>query len=239
MCVGDGDRHRVDLGAGSSLSLDQLSARGDRGGGDGCADSPGRSKNCCTTALSVRLDRSGRGRPVVHFRRGLHCAGCAIPRPSGDPRNPCHDRVDHLVCAHRSYRAQHVAAPGDRPARPRSRGVGARERRDVGPGHRHPQLARLGHDAELLTIGIVMWLAALGFYGVATWLILWRGAEGPGDDFWHPDIWILMGGLAIGTLAGDQLHRAGLAIVTHDWLLAAIRSATVVTWVAATLWIAP
>jgi tellurite resistance protein TehA-like permease len=101
------------------------------------------------------------------------------------------------------------------------------------------QLARLGHDAELLTIGIVMWLAALGFYGVATWLILWRGAEGPGDDFWHPDIWILMGGLAIGTLAGDQLHRAGLAIVTHDWLLAAIRSATVVTWVAATLWIAP
>ena len=101
------------------------------------------------------------------------------------------------------------------------------------------QLARLGHDAELLTIGIVMWLAALGFYGVATWLILWRGAEGPGDDFWHPDIWILMGGLAIGTLAGDQLHRAGLAIVTHDWLLAAIRSSTVVTWVAATLWIAP
>jgi hypothetical protein len=27
------------------------------------------------------------------------------------------------------------------------------------------QLARLGHDVELLTIGIVMWLAAIGFYG--------------------------------------------------------------------------
>jgi tellurite resistance protein TehA-like permease len=101
------------------------------------------------------------------------------------------------------------------------------------------QLARLGHDVELLTIGIAMWLAAIGFYGVATWLILWRGAAGPNDDIWHPDIWILMGGLAIGTLAGDQLHRAGLAIVTHDWLLGVIRSATVVTWVAATLWVAP
>lgn len=101
------------------------------------------------------------------------------------------------------------------------------------------QLALLGHDVELLTIAIVMWLAAIGFYGVATWLILWRGAAEPGDDFWHPDIWILMGGLAIATLAGDRLHRAGLAIVTHDWLLAAIRSATVVTWVAATLWIVP
>jgi tellurite resistance protein TehA-like permease len=101
------------------------------------------------------------------------------------------------------------------------------------------QLALLGHDVELLTIGIVMWLAAIGFYGLATWLILWRGAAGPADDIWHPDIWILMGGLAIATLAGDRLHRAGLAIITHDWLLAAIRSATVVTWVAATLWIAP
>lgn len=101
------------------------------------------------------------------------------------------------------------------------------------------QLALLGRDGELLTIGIVTWLAAIGFYGAAGWLILWRGAAGPSDDFWHPDVWILMGGLAIATLAGDRLHRAGLAVVTHDWLLAAIRSVTVVTWVAATLWIAP
>ncbi len=101
------------------------------------------------------------------------------------------------------------------------------------------QLALLGRDIELLTIGIVMWLAAIGLYGVATWLILWRAAAGPADDIWHPDIWILMGGLAIATLAGDRLHRAGLAVITHDWLLTAIRSATVLTWVAATLWLAP
>src|SRR6202051_1581004 len=196
MCVGDGDRHRVDLGAGSSLSLDQLSARGDRGGGDGRADSPGRSKNCCPTALSVRLDRSGRGRPVVHFRRGLHCAGCAIPGSSGGPRNPCHHRVDHLVCAHRSYRAQHVAAPGDRTARPRSWGVELVSVATSGLAIVTAQLARLGHDAELLTIGIVMWLAALGFYGVATWLIVWRGGGGAGGGLLPSGHLEPVGGLA-------------------------------------------
>src|SRR6185312_16003899 len=71
----------------------------------------------------------------------------------------------------------------------------------------------------------------------ATWLIMWRVAAAPGDDVWRPDSWILMGGLAIGTLAGDRLHLAGLTIITHDWLLTAVRSVTVVTWVAATLWI--
>lgn len=101
------------------------------------------------------------------------------------------------------------------------------------------QLAFLGHDVELLNVGIVMWLAAIGIYGAITWLILWRAAAAPSDDIWRPDSWILMGGLAIATLAGDSLHRAAMAVVTQDWLTGAIRSLTVVTWVVATLWIPP
>ncbi len=101
------------------------------------------------------------------------------------------------------------------------------------------QLAFLGRDAELLNVGIVVWLTAIGIYGAVTWLILWRAAAVPSDDIWRPDSWILMGGLAIATLAGDSLHRASMAVVIEDWLTGAIRSLTVVTWVIATLWIPP
>ena len=44
----------------------------------------------------------------------------------------------------------------------------------------------------------------------------------------QPDVWILMGGAAIATLAGDHIHEAGVE---------AIRPVTVVTWVVASLWI--
>ncbi len=43
-----------------------------------------------------------------------------------------------------------------------------------------------------------------------------------------------MGGLAIATLAGDNIH--GLA---PAWLAGPVRAVTVVTWLAATLWIPP
>jgi tellurite resistance protein TehA-like permease len=44
----------------------------------------------------------------------------------------------------------------------------------------------------------------------------------------QPDIWILMGGAAIATLAGDHIHKAGLE---------SVRPVTVVTRMVATVWI--
>ena len=68
-----------------------------------------------------------------------------------------------------------------------------------------------------------------------TWLILWRTvAERQDRAGFEPDTWILMGGLAIATLAGDVIH--GLA---PAWLAGPVRAVTIVTWVTATLWIPP
>jgi len=64
-----------------------------------------------------------------------------------------------------------------------------------------------------------------------TWLILWRAIAERTKGF-EPDSWILMGGLAIATLAGDNIHSLAPA-----WLAPTVRVITVVTWVAATLWI--
>ena len=100
-------------------------------------------------------------------------------------------------------------------------------------------LAMIWRDGALFVIGLATWLLAIGLYGVITWLILWRAAVAPTADLWQPDSWILMGGLAIATLAGDRLHFAALTIVTKDWVLTAVRSVTVATWVVATLWIPP
>jgi tellurite resistance protein TehA-like permease len=100
-------------------------------------------------------------------------------------------------------------------------------------------LALIGRSDALFAIGLATWLIAMGMYGVITWLILWRAAVAPTADLWQPDSWILMGGLAIATLAGDRLHLAALTILTKDWVLTAVRSVTVATWVVATLWIPP
>jgi len=79
------------------------------------------------------------------------------------------------------------------------------------------------------------WVAALRVYCLMTWLILWRTvAERRHRDGFEPDSWILMGGLAIATLAGDNIHALAPA-----WLAGPVLVVTVVTWVAATLWIPP
>ena len=44
----------------------------------------------------------------------------------------------------------------------------------------------------------------------------------------------MMGGLAIATLAGDNIHS-----LSPGWLAGPLLAVTVVTWVAATLWIPP
>ncbi|BBZ50887.1 C4-dicarboxylate ABC transporter [Mycobacterium heidelbergense] len=86
-----------------------------------------------------------------------------------------------------------------------------------------------------LWAAVPVWVAALCIYGAMTWLILWRTvAERQDRDGFEPDTWILMGGLAIATLAGDNIH--GLA---PRWLAGPVLVVTVVTWVVATLWIPP
>ena len=86
-----------------------------------------------------------------------------------------------------------------------------------------------------LAVAVPVLLAALCIYGLMTWLILWRSiAQRQDRDGFEPDTWILMGGLAIATLAGDNIHSLAPA-----WLIGPVLVVTVVTWVAATLWIPP
>ena len=86
-----------------------------------------------------------------------------------------------------------------------------------------------------LQAAIPIWLAAIGIYALMTWLILWRAIVERGDrDGFAPDSWIMMGGLAIATLAGDVVHQH-----LSGWPADAVRTITIVTWVGATLWIAP
>ena len=87
-----------------------------------------------------------------------------------------------------------------------------------------------------LAVAVPVWVAAtLWIPPLMTWLILWRSiAQRQDRDGFEPDTWILMGGLAIATLAGDNIHSRAPA-----WLAGPVLVVTVVIWVAATLWIPP
>ncbi|ORV11231.1 tellurite resistance/C4-dicarboxylate transporter family protein [Mycobacterium celatum] len=86
-----------------------------------------------------------------------------------------------------------------------------------------------------LGVAVPIWIVAIVLYGLMTWLILWRAvAERQDRDGFEPDTWILMGALAIATLAGDDVHQ-----LAPGWLAATVRTVTIVTWAAATLWIPP
>jgi len=91
------------------------------------------------------------------------------------------------------------------------------------------------HQNWWLWVAGPVWVAALCVYGLMTWLIVSRAvSERQGRDGFEPDTWILMGGLAIATLAGDGIHALAPA-----WLGRPVLVVTVVTWVAASLWIPP
>jgi tellurite resistance protein TehA-like permease len=85
-------------------------------------------------------------------------------------------------------------------------------------------LAILMADLKIVFLAMLFWAVALVVYLVMTGLIVSRGVERSAA----PDSWILMGGAAIATLAGDHIHKAGLSFV---WPM------TVVTWIVATAWI--
>lgn len=88
----------------------------------------------------------------------------------------------------------------------------------------------------MLFWALVCWALALCLYGLMTALILWRAVHDPAvPEGFEPDNWILMGGLAIATLAGDHIHHALIPGPFAD----AVRTVTIVTWVIATLWIPP
>ncbi|BBX05874.1 tellurite resistance/C4-dicarboxylate transporter family protein [Mycolicibacterium aichiense] len=91
-------------------------------------------------------------------------------------------------------------------------------------------LAILSADLDWLFGALLFWALALAAYVAMTALILWRAFHErftPGG--FEPDGWILMGALAIATLAGDRIHRI--------WPSDAAVAVTVLTWVLATLWI--
>ena len=65
-------------------------------------------------------------------------------------------------------------------------------------------------------LSVALWVLAVIVYCVMTSLILWALAAGRA---FQPDHWILMGGLAIATLAATQVH-VGAAVTAVTWALA-------------------
>ena len=92
-------------------------------------------------------------------------------------------------------------------------------------------LAILAADLKIVALAALFWAIAIALYLLMTGLIVWRAAhDWSAPTLVQPDIWILMGGAAIVTLAGDHIHAAGLP---------SVRPVTVVTWFVATAWIPP
>ena len=90
-------------------------------------------------------------------------------------------------------------------------------------------LAIVSADLGIVFWAVVFWVLAMCVYLLMTGLIVWR------VDLAKPDSWILMGGAAIATLAGEHLHH----ILIPGPIADGVRAVTIVTWVVATLWIAP
>ncbi|MCV7230575.1 tellurite resistance/C4-dicarboxylate transporter family protein [Mycolicibacterium komossense] len=91
-------------------------------------------------------------------------------------------------------------------------------------------IAIVAADLRIVVVALLFWALAIAVYGLMTGFILWRAFHerlDPGG--FEPDGWILMGGLAIATLAGDHLHRV--------WASGVIEIITLITWALATAWI--
>jgi tellurite resistance protein TehA-like permease len=116
----------------------------------------------------------------------------------------------------------------------RDRGVGLRDRAHGGwelASVATSGLAIVMADLKIVFLAMLFWVIAIGVYLLMTGLIVRRAVHDPAaPELVQPDIWILMGGAAIATLAGDHIHKAGLHAV---WPV------TVVTWFVATAWIPP
>lgn len=90
-------------------------------------------------------------------------------------------------------------------------------------------LAIVAADVRWVPPAVALLSLALCVYVLMTGLVIWRALhDWSAIELRQPDIWILMGGAAIATLAGDHLHEVGLV---------AIRAVTIATWVVASAWI--
>jgi tellurite resistance protein TehA-like permease len=84
-------------------------------------------------------------------------------------------------------------------------------------------------DLKIVFWAVILWALAIAVYLVVTGLVVWRAVcDSSAPELVQPDVWILMGGAAIATLAGDHIDKAGLTVV---WPV------TVGTWIVATAWI--
>ncbi|BBZ02707.1 C4-dicarboxylate ABC transporter [Mycolicibacterium chitae] len=91
-------------------------------------------------------------------------------------------------------------------------------------------LAIVFAELHLLFLAVLFWVVALAVYlGMTTLIVLRAGRERLDRHGFEPDSWILMGGLAIATVAGVHIHAL--------WPSMAVQKVTVVTWLVATLWI--
>lgn len=95
------------------------------------------------------------------------------------------------------------------------------------------QIAQHTDSRGWLLLAVPAWVLAVGSYLLLAWMMLCRVvAERTKHDGFEPDDWILMGAMAIATLAGDSIHGAA-----PSWLAGPVRASIVVTWVVASLWI--
>ena len=97
-------------------------------------------------------------------------------------------------------------------------------------------LAIVAVAAGIVVWAFAFWALGLGLYVVMTSLVCWRAVHEPAvrRDV-PPDHWILMGGLAIATLAGSHLYGA----LQPGPIVDVVRGVTIVTWVLASLAIVP
>jgi tellurite resistance protein TehA-like permease len=95
-------------------------------------------------------------------------------------------------------------------------------------------LAIVSAQLDVLFWAVVFWLLGLVVYVAMTTLVLWRVRhDASSPELAQPNVWILMGGIAIATLAGDHLHR----ILIPGPIADGVRAVTIATWIVATAWI--
>ena len=95
-------------------------------------------------------------------------------------------------------------------------------------------LAIVSAELDVLFWAVVFWVLGICVYLVMTALVLWRVRhDASSPELVQPDVWILMGGIAIATLAGDHLHH----ILIPGPIADGVRAVTIATWIVATVWI--
>lgn len=95
-------------------------------------------------------------------------------------------------------------------------------------------LAIVSAELDVLFWAVVFWVLGICMYLLMTVLVLWRVChDASSPSLVQPDVWILMGGIAIATLAGDHLHH----ILIPGPIADGVRAVTITTWVVATAWI--